>query len=95
MKTVLAILLATALTGCAGGAGWRQEPSVIVQYKTEYITIPEDHLVIPDDIPMVDLKTATQKTIAKWIADKEERSIEMEKKLRKIKELQDERIKSK
>lgn len=90
MKALLILVLASVLQGCAP---FKTVPETIIKYKYVVITAPEEHLKIPAQIAPLDTKTATDKDAGNWILDTERRSLELEAKLKRIKELQDRRLK--
>lgn len=89
MKKLYIALLILALTGCCTSP---TVPPVIV--KDHFITrvLPNEHLEIPDYGPSIDVKTATQKDVAAWVVQTEQRMSNMETKLKKIKQIQDENL---
>jgi hypothetical protein len=91
MRYIL-ILLACMLYSCNSTMPVKSQ--VIV--KDHYIVkaIPNDVFVIPMRVDPLDLNRATQKDLAIWIIKNEERSDELEMKLRDAKKIQDENIKS-
>lgn len=94
MKNILAVIIfALSLAGCQT-APTKVEPSVVVHYKYVSAPIPEDALVIPDKVQAIDLDTATQKDVADWLARSEDRTNNIELKLRSIKDTQDKQKKT-
>jgi hypothetical protein len=72
-----------------------QEPGVPpIVVKDHYITreIPDEHLTIPEQAPSIDVKNATQKDVAIWVTNTEKRMKDLETKLIKIKQIQDENL---
>jgi len=90
MKYLFCILL-LAVSGCATTT----KPAPIV-VKDHYIVraIPDEYFVIPAQVSPIDLNTATQKTVAVWLLRSEERTRDLETKLRTAKQIQDENIKN-
>lgn len=91
MKKLCIALLVLALTGCCTAP---TIPPIIV--KDRFITrvLPSEHLEIPAYGPTIDVKTATQKDVAAWVVQTELRMSNMETKLKKIKQIQEENLAS-
>jgi PBP1b-binding outer membrane lipoprotein LpoB len=90
MKRILMILaLCAFMAGCATAPDQcNVKPSVVVQDHYVVSPIPAADLVIPPQVPDIDMTTATQKDVASWIVDTEGRSNDMEIKLRNIGKIQ-------
>ena len=90
MKKLLIALMALSLSGCAHF--FCKEPDQIVKYKYIVTTVPDDLLTIPAPVYKIDPTKATDKETGLWMTDSERRAIELEKKLKRIKELQDKQL---
>jgi hypothetical protein len=90
MKKLLIAFMALSLSGCAHFLC--KEPDQIVKYKYIVTTVPDDLLTIPAPIYKIDPTKATDKETGLWMIDSERRAIEIEKKLKQIKELQDKQL---
>ena len=90
MKSILiAIMTTVSLVGCAN----MQPPKdIVVKYKYVVNTIPEEMLTVPPQVPAIDITTADDITVGGWMLDGEKRSLEIEGKLKSIKDLQDKRL---
>lgn len=94
MKKLLLTLIASfALTGC-----WVTNPvkplppTVAIKYKYIFVTVADEFLEIPAKVPNLDTTKATDKEAAQWILDKEERTRNLETKLKTIKSNQDTKL---
>lgn len=89
MKKFNLVLLILSLAGCCTAP---TVPPLIV--KDHFITrvLPSEHLEIPDYGPSIDVKVATQKDVAAWAVQTEQRMLNMETKLKKIKQIQDDNL---
>jgi len=93
MKKLLLVLSLLVLAGCCTP----QEvvkPSVVVQYKYVVSPLPKEVLVVPEKVAPIDLKTATQKDAADWLARSEGRTNDLEAKLKNIAKIQDDQVKA-
>ena len=88
MKQAALILLLTLL-GCASQPVIPPEPKVIVKIERIVAPIPNALLDIPDPVPNLELEVlkTDDKAVAKWLLDSEERTLNLEGKLRQIREL--------
>ena len=96
MKTIIIMLAMLPLAGCA--SWFRCETPVdkppVIQYKYIVNQVPEDLLTIPPMVAPIDTTVSSDKDAALWIADRERRTQELEKRLRAVKEFQDNRLKT-
>ena len=93
MKACIALILAsTLITGCVTQPTVR-DAEIIIKYKYIVNTIPADMLSIPAQVGKVDPTIDSDDAIATWMLDGEKRYLEIEGKLRSIKDLQDDRLK--
>ena len=93
MKNILLIAgCLVLLTGCPTMP--KVDVPVAVKYKYVITTIPEDLLVMPPPTYKIDPKTATDKEMAKWMSDSEQRYLEIEKRLKIAKEYQANKLKN-
>jgi uncharacterized protein YcfL len=88
MKTLLSIFSCLILVGC-GSTPKAPEPTQVIKFKYVMYSIPNELLSIPSQVTRLDPLKATDKDVSLWILDSEKRSIEMEKKLKTIKRLQE------
>lgn len=86
----LMFLLSITLVGC-GSLPWTSRPPII-EAKVTKIKVPEEFLQIPDYNPDINLDTATQKEVSKWIVDTEQRMQRLERNLQNIKEFNEKSI---
>lgn len=78
MKVIIfGILL---LTGCATCP----EPKELIKIERIVVKPPSELLTIPSEVFPIDVDKATQRTVADWILKKEERSFQLEEKLKAI-----------
>lgn len=95
MKTILvALIVASTLTGCASWFKKEETPPPVVATKLKYVvvTIPNEMLEIPGPESRLDTGVATDKETARWMNDWERRYQEVERRLKKIKEYQDKKL---
>ena len=92
-KLLLFLMLGISLSACDLMPVKPDQP-VAVKYKYIVNTIPAEMLTVPANIPDLDLSVATDKDAAKWMIDSEQRSQEIEKKLKAVKTYQDDKIKN-
>lgn len=81
-----------SLTGCPT-MGPLRDQEVAVKYKYVVTSIPVDLTTVPPATVKIDPKTATDKEMAKWMADSEARYLEIEKRLKAIKDYQENKLK--
>lgn len=86
----LMFLLSITLVGC-GSLPWTSRPPII-ETKVTKVKVPEEFLQIPDYNPDINLDTATQKEVSKWIVDTEQRMQRLERNLQNIKEFNEKSI---
>lgn len=88
----LIVLMAIAISFLAGCTAPPVDvkPKVVVEYKYVTKAIPRELLEVPANVPAIDVSTATDKDIAFWLLEKEERTVEIESKLTKIKSFYEE-----
>lgn len=91
MKTSLIITICLLMMGCSSITK-KESPTQIVKYKYIAYTVPSELLTIPTPITRIDPKRVTDKDIGIWIIDSERRSIELEKRLKAIKTLQEKQL---
>ncbi len=89
MKLIYCLLLIICLVGCASN---EVKHDIVTQNHYTTRIIPDEYFVIPSQVPNIDLATSTQKDVSKWIAESEQRSAELELKIKAIKKVQDENI---
>lgn len=92
MKLILSLIAAALMTGCAFDSKVLIPERIVTKYKYVVTTVPDEFLEVPAQVPNLDTKTATDADAAKWILDKEERSQNMETKLRSIKDNQGKKL---
>lgn len=92
MKLIIALMTAAILSGCYTVPENKLPPSVVVKHKYIFVTVGEEFLEIPPKVPNLDLTTATDKDAANWILDKEERTKNLETKLKSIKTNQQKKL---
>lgn len=92
-KILITLALLLSLSGC-DFLNVRPTPCPPPVVENHYVkqTIPSDHLAIPPQTAKIDLKTSTQKDVARWILDNEKRTTTLEDQIKAIKKLQDERV---
>lgn len=83
MKLAMMILCAALLGGCA-----TTEPQEVVTKNVFLIPkLPDEATQVPAQVRAPDLATATQKDVAKWMADSEKRVIDLETKVKSYQNL--------
>lgn len=84
MKSIILPFMFLCLVSCGS------TPAKVI-VKDNYIVrkIPDQLLVIPDQVPPLDLTNATQKSLSAWLIRSEERTMDLETKLKEIKKIQD------
>lgn len=87
MKLIIAALAALSLAGCSYNI--KEDQPVVVKHTETLITIPDSMFEIPDPIALIDPTKINDKIFAIWLLSKEARAIEIEKRLKAIKEYQD------
>jgi uncharacterized lipoprotein NlpE involved in copper resistance len=91
-KIILAMALIMSLVGCATTSN-EIKPSVVVEYKYVTSPIPDESLAMPDKVDPIDIKTATQRDVADWLARSEQRTKDLENKLKVIRDNQEQQKK--
>lgn len=91
MKLVYIIPFCLALAGCE--TIQKLDQTTATRYKYVVTQIPDEVLKVPNPMYKIDPKTATDKEMAKWMADSEQRYLEIERKLREVKEYQEKKLK--
>ena len=91
MKTIFIIFICFVLVGC-NSTPKKEPPTQIIKYKYVAYRIPPEILTIPAPVNRIDIKKATDKDVGLWIIDSERRTIEIEKRLKVIKSLQDKQM---
>lgn len=90
VKVYYALLLCACLLGCATTEPViKPEVRTIVKIERVALTIPSDLLEIPEQVPNLPLEVikSDDKAVAKWLLDSEERTLTLEAKLRRLREL--------
>lgn len=85
---ILAICL--LLAGCTSMQ--TRDGPLFVQYKYVFVTIPDDMLEVPEPVYKLNPETATDRDAGVWMLDSERRALELEKKLKRIKAYQDQKL---
>jgi len=93
-KLLIASFVSIALlSGCAvAPIDQPVKPSIIIQDHYVVSPIPAQDLVVPAQVPDIDLGTATQKTVSDWLAESEGRSLAMETQLKNIAQIQADQV---
>lgn len=91
MKSLIALMAIaiSILAGCTTPP-IDVKPKVVVEYKYVTKAIPGELLEIPANVPNIDTSTASDKDVAFWLLEKEERTLAIESKLTKIKSFYEE-----
>ena len=93
MKMIAMMLCVGLLTGCSTLCPTPKDPQVAVKYKYVVNQIPDDMFTIPGQPYTIDPDLATDKDAAEWMLTSEARYIEIEKKLKAIKDFQEKKLK--
>jgi hypothetical protein len=83
IKNILLIAVTSVfLTGCFGSFG-KVKPELVTADRVEYVlrTPPAEFFTIPDQVKNIDLETAKQSDIARWVLATEKRVYELENKI--------------
>lgn len=75
-----------SIAGCASVPPAPLQP-VIEKIQIQKVTVPESLLLIPPKVAPIDLTTATQKTVAKWIIDNDTRQELLEANIKSIQKI--------
>lgn len=95
MKKLILILAMLVLAGCAStGTTIPIEPTTVLHYKYIVTTVPAEMLIVPPPVPNIDLTTATDKDVAAWMLDGEQRTEGLEDRLKAVKTYLDNKIKT-
>lgn len=86
-KMIISALMIALLTGCATTSNVKEECAPIVKTQVVKFSIRDEFLTIPPKVDPIDLNTATQKDVAKWLNAREDRTKILELKLQEIKNL--------
>ena len=86
MKLLAIIASAALLTGCASLC---EKPEMIVKTEVIKMKIPEALMEVPAYSKNIDVETATQADVSKFIVETEKRMYELERKLEEIKKFND------
>jgi len=86
MKLLGILISAALLTGCATIG---QKPEIVIKTEVIKLKIPQSLVEIPPYPKAIDIETATQADVSKFIAETEKRMYELERKLEAIKEYDD------
>ena len=86
MKLIGILILAALLTGCASLG---QKPEIVIKTEVIKLKIPQSLMEIPPYPKGIDVESATQADVSKFIAESERRMYELERKLEAIKEFND------
>jgi len=81
---LLALTFTLLLVGCQSMPA--KDSPIFVKYKYIVMSVPDDLLEIPPPTYKIDPATVTDRDTGVWMVDSERRAIELEKKLRKIRE---------
>lgn len=89
-KLLILAFFVLNLAGCAAlTTPTAPPPSVVVQYQTQLVTIPDEVLTVPAPIDPIDFSTKpSQKDVASWLVKKEERTRILENNLNEVKKIQ-------
>lgn len=82
MKLLAALILSLSLTGCAHF--WKPERDVVVEQVYIIKIPPAETMKLPEAVPDIDVKKATQGDVAKWLVKKEDYTTSLEDKLKAI-----------
>ena len=93
-KFAIALILAItlALGGCVTFGEHPVETQVVVKYKYVVKLPPDDVISIPAPIEKIDVSKASDKDVAFWISNSEQRTVILEKKLAAVKKYYDDLI---
>ena len=83
---ILSFVFVLLLAGCE--AIPTRDGPLLVKYKYVVISIPDELLELPSPMYKIDPDKATDKDTGLWITDSERRALELEKRLKKIREYQ-------
>lgn len=83
---IISFVATLLLVGCE--AMPTRDGPLFVKYKYVVISIPEELLEIPPPVYKIDPNTTTDRETGVWMIDSERRAIELEKRLKRIKEYQ-------
>jgi hypothetical protein len=86
MKSLGIIFLTVLITGCAA---LDQKTPMVVKTEVIKMKIPESLMEVPPYPKKIDVETATQADVSKFIAETEKRMYELERKLEEIKKFND------
>jgi len=92
MKLII-VACALSLVGCATTSIPKDQP-VAIHYKYVITKIPPALLSVPDPLRYLNTKTATDKDAALWFSELYGRGLDMETKLKAIKQFQDDKLKN-
>jgi len=92
VNKVLLLSLALLLPGCTQQV--KPDVPVAVHYKYIVNTIPSGLLEIPDPVYKIDPINSTDKDAANWLIDSEKRAVEIEDKLKAVREFQDNQLRN-
>lgn len=88
-KTILfpiIVISSLLVSGCISNP-WKSDdcvPQIVEKIKVEKVTVPENLTKIPAYGHSINTKTATQRDVAKWVTETEQRMETMENQLRAI-----------
>ena len=85
IKNIILISSLVMMSGCATMDKPELPPSTVVRNQLVFVTLPDDFFTIPDNIPSIDVSTATQKEVASWITSNEQRTQMLENKMLQLK----------
>lgn len=77
MKSVLSLILAVSLSGCALTDSFVRK-EVVVEYKYVVRKATDQQKTKPNPVPVIDVLKSNQLDLAKWIKDNEERQLRLE-----------------
>lgn len=88
MKSILIAVFALAVSACSTPPKppESEKPEVIYITKIEYVLRipPKELLTIPEQVKPINIDTARQSDVARWILANEERSLSLEKMIQEI-----------
>lgn len=84
MKLLITLLLAISLLGCAAWKPEKIEPLVVVQHEYILRIPPAEVMLLPPEVPQLDVDKAEQGDVAKWLYLYKDRMLALEGKLREV-----------
>lgn len=94
MKNALLLVLALSLSGCSALFKPEVAQPVAIKYKYVITTVPSSMFEVPAPMYKIDVEKATDEEASQWMIDSEKRAQEIERRLLKVKEFIDLKIKS-